>query len=351
MQSVFEILAFSELPRRLAEFLELPEEQVTIPERGKESGPDFMVRAGKYTFLVETKGSSARAPLILAVTKLKERRKNQGKHVVPLLVVPYMGETGRRFCEEHELTWLDLSGNARIKAPGLFINVAGKPNRFKSPGRPPNLFAPKSSRIVRQLLIESGPGFTQRELSLATGLDEGYTSRIVRRLEESGLVVRDDGSLLKPENPDQLLDAWSEGYDFRKHHIVKGHVAARSGDELLHRIAEVFNQHHVDYAATGLGAAWLYTHFANFRLTTFYLPHAPADELGNVLGFREEDRGANTWLVLPNDKGIFYGSKVREGIRCVHPVQVYLDLKAHPERSSEAASRLRQDYLKWRQDD
>ena len=350
MQSVFEILSFSEIPRRLAEFLELPEEQVIIPESEKEPGPDFMVRAGKYTFLVESKGSSARAPVNQAVGRLEERRKNQGKDVIPLLVVPYMGETGRHFCQEHEIAWLDLSGNARIKAPGLFINVAGKPNRFKSAGRPPNLFAPKSSRIVRQLLIESDSGFTQRELALATGLDEGYTSRIARRLEESGLVVRDDASLLKPEDPDQLLDAWSEVYDFRKHHIVKGHVAARSGDELLHRMAEVFNEHHVDYAATGLGAAWLYTHFANFRLVTFYLSHAPVDELTNALGFREDNRGANTWLVLPNDEGIFRGSEVREGIRCVHPVQVYLDLKAHPERSSEAASRLRHEYLKWRQD-
>ncbi|MCX6924806.1 MAG: type IV toxin-antitoxin system AbiEi family antitoxin [Verrucomicrobia bacterium] len=36
----------------------------------------------------------------------------------------------------------------------------------------------------------------------------------------------------------------------------------------------------------------------------------------------------------------------REGISCVHPVQVYLDLKNHPERSTEAAQALRQNILK-----
>jgi hypothetical protein len=41
--------------------------------------------------------------------------------------------------------------------------------------------------------------------------------------------------------------------------------------------------------------------------------------------------------------------EAKEGIRCVHAAQVYLDLKDHPERSAEAALRLRQDYLKWRQ--
>jgi len=32
---------------------------------------------------------------------------------------------------------------------------------------------------------------------------------------------------------------------------------------------------------------------------------------------------------------------------CVHPVQVYLDLKGHPERAKEAASMVRQERLKW----
>jgi hypothetical protein len=99
-----------------------------------------------------------------------------------------------------------------------------------------------------------------------------------------------------------------------------------------------------------LGAAWLYSHFANFRLATFHLPNAPGTESFNALGFREDEKGANTWLVVPNDEGVFQGSEAKEGIRCVHAVQAYLDLKDHPERSSEAASRLRQDYLKWRQD-
>lgn len=36
-----------------------------------------------------------------------------------------------------------------------------------------------------------------------------------------------------------------------------------------------------------------------------------------------------------------------DGVPCVHPVQVYLDLKGHPERSSEAAARLRAEALPW----
>jgi hypothetical protein len=345
----FEKQASSEVPALLAKLLEIPKSRISV-RRGNNAESGFIIKAGEHTFLVDFRSSSARAPLILALGRLRERRGDMKKDVIPLLVVPYMGEMGRRLCEENETAWLDLSGNAHIKAPGLFINVEGKPNRFKSPGRPPNLFAPKSARIVRQLLIQPDRALTQRELSKAADLDEGYTSRIVHRLEETGLIVRDEEGLLKPKDPEHLLDAWHETYDFMRHRIMRGHVASRSGEELLDKIAGVLEKQAPGYAATGLGAAWLYSHFANFRLATFYLPHAPGDELFNALGFREDEKGANTWLVMPNDEGVLHGSEVREGIRCVHAVQVYLDLKGHPERSSEAASRLRQDYLKWRRD-
>jgi hypothetical protein len=350
MESRFEQQASSEVPVLLAKLLEIPESRVSIRRVKKESATDVIIETGEHTFHVDFKSSSARAPLLFAVMRFNEGSRDSGKDAIPLLVVPYMGETGRRLCEERELAWLDLSGNARIKAPGLLINVEGKPNRFKSAGRPPNLFAPKSSRIVRQFLIHPDRALNQRELSRAADLDEGYTSRIVRRFEETRLIVRDEKGLLKPKDPEQLLDAWQEAHDFMRHRIMKGHVAAHSGEELLQKIAGVLEKRAPGYAATGLGAAWLYSHFANFRLATFYLPHAPGNELFNALGFREDERGANTWLVVPNDEGVFHGAEAKEGIRCVHAVQVYLDLKDHPERSAEAASRLRQDNLKLRQD-
>ena len=52
------------------------------------------------------------------------------------------------------------------------------------------------------------------------------------------------------------------------------------------------------------------------------------------------------WLVVPNDLGVFHGTDICDEVRCVHPVQAYLDLKAHPERASEAAEQLRREVLK-----
>ena len=54
---------------------------------------------------------------------------------------------------------------------------------------------------------------------------------------------------------------------------------------------------------------------------------------------------SNVWLVTPNDEGVFAGAAEVSVAVCAHPVQVYLDLAAQPERASEAAEELRQRLL------
>ena len=192
MKGSIEKQAMAEVPGILAHFLELSGSEVNvIPQQGK-IGPDFLLKASGYQFLVECKSTAARALLLMALQQISEFKDSFRKDAIPLIVVPYMGKSGMEFCQYHNLFWIDLSGNAHIKAPGLLVHVEGQKNRFKTVGRPANVFAPKSARIVRQLLIEPGKGYNQRELSQITGLDEGHTSRIVRRLEELNLIDRDD---------------------------------------------------------------------------------------------------------------------------------------------------------------
>jgi hypothetical protein len=276
---------------------------------------------------------------------LQEYAMLSGKKGVPLVVVPYMGDVGKRLCAEAGIGWLDLSGNAHLVAPGLRISIEGKPNLFKRTGRPRSVFAPKSARIARCLLMQPGRAFTQRELAQASGLDEGFTSRIVRQLESERLVTRSAQGAVQAADIRALLDAWREVYDFSRHHILRGHVAARSSDEVLRQVAAALTRDRVEYAATGLAGAWLVSAFAGFRLVVVYVSQIPSAKAQQALGFREELRGENVWLVVPNDEGVFHGAAERDGIRCVHPVQIYLDLKDHPERSAEAAEQLRRVLL------
>ena len=310
---------------------------------------DAVIATGGNLFVLEWKRSSSLAIVSAAIHQLETARNSFLDDVIPLLAVPYMGKASQELCEQIEIPWLDLSGNARIIAPGIFYQNLGNPNLFRRAGRPESAFGPRGSRITRLLLMEPDKAIRQNNLASSTGLDKGHTSRIIGKLLESDFVKRGvEGISLT--NRSELLEAWRDEYKFNRHHIVRGHIAARGGDRLVSSIAETLSKVEQDYAATALPAAWLWTGFAGFRLATVYLSTAPSTGLKNDLGFREEPRGANTWLVVPNDEGVFDGAEVVDGIRCVHPVQVYVDLKDQPERASEAAAELRERLL-WRETD
>ena len=75
----------------------------------------------------------------------------------------------------------------------------------------------------------------------------------------------------------------------------------------------------------------------------------PTLSLLKEIEFSDEPKGANLWLTLPDDDGVFQGSQTQAGIPCASPVQTYLDLKGQPERAKEAAAELRRRLLNWEQ--
>ena len=317
-----------------------------IQSRGLEqNGADGLFEAARCRFVLEAKSASDAASIDRAIQQLRSYLRDHKAKAIGVIVVPYMGEVGRRMCREAGMGWLDLAGNAYLSGPGLRIDIQGRPNRFRRRGRPSDLFAPKSSRVARWLLLNPDKSIRQGELAAAVGLGGGFVSRIVKQLAERELVVREESGAVKVRDAALLLNAWRERYDFFRHEALKGVIAARSGDEGLQRLASVFESEKIPYAATGMGVAWLLSHFAAFRRVMVYLKQAPSASLLEKIGFREGEAGANVWLVLPNDEGVFLGEEPREGVRCVSPVQAYLDLKGHPERAEEAAERLREQYL------
>jgi hypothetical protein len=335
----------SKVPDALAALLDVPRREVQV--RGGASGVDLVLSAAGHTFTMAVSAAPTAGPVFERAQQATLAAKGLPEGAIPLVAVPFMRDSGKQACGRAGVSWLDLSGNAHIVAPGLRVIIDGRPNQFRTRGRPASAFAPKSSRVARLLLMHPGEAWTQREVAQATGVSEGFVSRIVARLEEERYVTRDGNGALHVTDPNLLLDAWQEQYRFSKHAIIQGHVAARSGDALARFVSDALKAEGVQHAATGLAAAWQLTRFATFRIATFYVDAAANAALETSLGFREEARGANLWLVVPNDAGVFHGVSERDGMHCVHPVQAYLDLHEHPERATEAAERLRAEYLGW----
>ena len=347
MQIPREPSAIRQAAERLATILETPVE--TNAPIDAVSGIDIgrwdavLTWQGR-TFGLEWKRSGSLAPVVAAIQDLQSARDGMEEEIIPILAVPFMGETAGKRCADAGQSWLDLSGNARIVASGIFYQNLGNPNQFRRPGRPESAFGPRGSRIARRLLMEPKTPVLQKALAATTGLDEGYVSRVVGKLLETGLVERGPEGV-QVTDPNTLLDAWREEYRFGRHQIFRGHIASGPGNSPVHSLAEIMSRIEAPYAATALPAAWLLTRHAGYRLCTLYLSEPPSAGLEMDIGFREEPRGANTWLVVPNDEGVFDGATVLDGVNCVHPLQAYIDLKDHPERAAEAAEELRQRVL------
>lgn len=306
---------------------------------------DAVIVHACHKFVLEYKSTGSLASVALAASQLRELSKTFSEDVVPVLAVPFMSRSGREHCREAGMNWLDLSGNARIAAPGLYVFVEGHKNRFRRSGRPETPFGPSGSRVARWLLMYHGGPIRQRALASATGLNEGHVSRIVGKLIDLELAERVELGV-QVRHPNRLLDAWIDEYRFDRHRVIEGHIPVVAGDGVVQQAIPILKNRRENYAATGLAAAWQLNRYASHRLSTIYLEKEPSDELIRLIGFRREPRGANTWLVIPNDEGVFQGAADISGVRCVHPVQVYLDLKDHPERAPEAAAELRRNLFK-----
>lgn len=303
--------------------------------------PALILHLGEQRLRLEVKGSDHIGGLASAAERLAALQ-NDGAQ--PLLVVPYMGPTARAWAAARGLSWVDLSGNAELHAKNIHVHVEGQPNRATRPGRPSHAFTPRYARVPRLLLIDATRWWRQRELAAEAGLPPGTVSKVVQRLEADDLLDRDDKGALRARHPAVLLDAWAQHARFDDHHIRRFHALGRSGPDVLQRLADKLATTDLTWAATGLAAAWQYTAFADFRLTTLYVDRAPPDP--EALGLREVERGENVRIVVPRDVGVLMGREER-GCWCAHPVQVYLDLLDHPERAKEAAEDLRARRLRW----
>ena len=238
-------------------------------------GWDAVFSMRGHCFVLQWKRSGSLGPVVDAIRQLRMAQGSFPHEVIPLLAVPYMGDAARKRCAQAELPWLDLSGNARIIVPGIFLSKPGasQPVPAGPDGRKVRS-VPRALASREGLLMEPSKAVRQRVIASGTGLNEGHVSRVAGKLLEAGLVAREaDG--IRAADPGTLLDAWREEYRFDRHDVIRGHISAGSGESLTHSIANILSQANAPYAATALAAAWLWTRHAGFRLATVYLTSHP----------------------------------------------------------------------------
>ncbi len=344
MPSKEQILAA--LPQVVGQLLKLPREAEPQP-CNQNKGADVCFRVGPHVLVVEVKSSSRVAHVNQGINDLISSKASQAANAIPILAVPFMGDSGKQICSSRGVGFVDLSGNAHIEARGLLIHVEGRQNKYVARGRPASPFSPKASRVSRLLLRDPDRWWSQKELAQESQLGAGYISRLAKRLFEDGLIQRNEGQHIKPGDPGLLLDAWRNDYKFERHLSITGHVSSRTGSELSRRAGDVLSEAKIQYAVTGLSGAELLAPFAAYRRATIFVSTQPGEEVLERLKFRTEKTGANLWLVVPDDPSVFWDTHKVGDTCCASALQIYLDLKGMPERADEAAKYLRSEHLNW----
>lgn len=255
-----------------------------------------------------------------------------------LLCAPYISPRVAEMCREQNVGYLDGVGNCWIAAPGLFVHIAGRPNR-PTVSKAVDPFSKKSSRIVRTLLTHPQKGWQVQQLAQQADVSLGLVSKAKTALVEDAYLEERD-RLLFVRDGVKLLRGWSAVYRPNVKRVQL--FAIPRPNEIEKRLAEWCRTNKATYALTQLAAAWRYSPMVRYDKSVVYIDRKL--ETGNKLksllehlDAREVETGANCILWITDDPAVFTDSKEFDGAKVVSPLQLYLDLMALSGRGKDAA--------------
>ena len=267
----------------------------------------------------------------------------EGPEALPVLLAPFLGDEARARCAAVGVGAIDLAGNARLEAPGLYYEVLGRENLHSRRRDVASPFRGKAERIARRLLLTGERQWTMRELSQAAETSLGLTSMTTTALAELGAVSKSRRGLTV-HDPTALLDAWAEEYDLRRSPFVV-YRTRLAVEEVEARLRDRGGG---DYALTlWSGMRHLLGEAERPKtVALFWMGEIAAVE--NLLQLVRRGAPNYVFLFQPYDASLLWGAVVHDnGLRVVHPLQLCLDLGSGDEHEMTLARRVREALLPY----
>ncbi|MCY4387187.1 MAG: SIR2 family protein [Desulfurellaceae bacterium] len=309
-----------------------PDAIVTIKNEGKER-----------QILVEAKTSAEPRYLRHAIIQLQQFLEKLSISY-GVILAPSISERGRKICEENNVGYVDLAGNALVKFDGIYIKTAAQQRAAKRRrGRIKTLFAPVSTRLIRALLVEPKRAWKLKELAETVHMSIGQAYKVKQELFNNEFIEFDQKKRLVLKDPSGLLDAWREAYRY-ENNAPRSLFSLDKIPALEERVKQYCDTKKIGYALTLFTGADRCAPFIRHSMTALYFA-------GDIEAFQQEldlkpvDTGANIFLLTPYDEGVFYGLQEVEGYHVVSAVQLYLDLYSYGGRGREQAEFIREKLL------
>jgi hypothetical protein len=272
----------------------------------------------------------------------------RGRKGYPVIIAPYISELGREICKKIGVGFLDLSGNAYLDFDSFYLEIEGKPNRFKYPSEPTGLFNPKAERILRFYLLkdseEQVSGNSYRNITKEVGVSLGQLSKVNKKLDEFGLWLEQPEGL-KIIDKTKLLDLWRENYRSERNEVLNLYSIMQVS-QIEKQLAEFCKTKKIQCALTLFSGANRLAPFTRYNVATSYFS-GDVEELKRDLELKEVPSGANLQILVPYDEGVYYKAQEVDSVRVANPIQIYLDLYNYVGRGREQAEFLRERIIKF----
>lgn len=296
--------------------------------------------------LVDSKRRLYPQHALAAASRVRRESQHQGPDTMAVLAAPYISDRVAQICRESGVGYIDGAGNCHLEAPGLYVHIEGQQNQSPDTRPAENLFAPKSSRIVRTLLESPLRTWKVQDLAREARVSIGLASRLKHKLIAQAFAEQTPLGL-RIRQPRQLLAAWTQAYSIPARAVpVYGMIGTHA---LEQAVADWCVRHEVRCALAEFSAAARWSPMVRYTRAAIYVEaqrsHDVLEPLMRDLDLKEVDSGPSAELWITDDEAIFFNSEERQGVRVVSPLQAYLDLVGNPSRGQEAATELLRRHL------
>lgn len=307
------------------------------PRLGSAS-PDIALKLktpdGEQMVLVEVKSSGQPRVVREAVNQLLQYQ-SKASQAYGVLVAPYISPQSAQICTENGVGYVDLAGNCRLSFRQVYVEREGRPNPTPQRRDLRSLYSPRTTRVLRVLLLDPKKTWKLQPLAQEAGVSLGQVYNVKKLLADREWIRTDEGGLRLVE-PGPLLREWSQNYTYRRN-AARDFYSLDAPPEIESKLAAACRDRSLQYALTGFSAAARLAPMVRYQRVTAYAS-GDLDDLIKNLGLKEVPSGANVTLLSPYDDGVFYGATDVNGIQIVSRVQAYLDLIGFRGRGEEAAT-------------
>jgi len=316
-------------------------------EFGSEERPNLVtrVRVGRTSrtlvIIVKAKGEPRYAKM--AITTLRGLTSSVPR-AYPVFASAYVGQRARRVCRMEGVGYIDLVGNVYLRFDSVLVDRVSPESRPRERRGAKQLFAPKASRVVRDLLVNWEEPSRITDLADRCDMSPGGVHWVVSLLQDRGYVERDGNKRVVLTEPGELLDAWAEAWNMDRNPRRPFFSLERTPEALMSLVATAARATGTTYAFTLLAGASKVAPYVRFEDVWVYVAEEEAAWVRD-LDLQPVDGGGNLVLLDPYDEGVLSHLQEVEGMNVVSNVQLYVDLYNHRGRGREQAEFLRERVL------